>query len=154
MPFVIRPPSFVVPRLVPDQLEKADEAVVVLDLPLLSLLVLGLDPPLPPPVVALATTAEAEAIANPNPFKVPVAVLVIPSLPLPDFVFLVVDLVAMCTEPISESTSLQMTLADSDTGALEVETTEEASASVDHGAGEICFILGPRKDCIRNREAL
>lgn len=27
-------------------------------------------------------------------------------------------------------------------------------ASVDQGAGLICFILGPRNDCMRNREAL
>lgn len=147
----IFPPSFVVPLEVPDQDEKADEAVVVLDFALLSLLMLGLDAPPLPPVAAEATTAEALAIANPSPLRVPVAILLLaPSLPD----LRPVDFVAMWTDPISESISLHMPEADSEAGKLELDTTEDASASVDHGAGLICFIFGPRKDCIRSKEAL
>lgn len=162
------------PRLVPDQLEKADEAVVVRDFALRSLDMLGLEL-LAPPVAAEATTAEAFAIASPSPLSVPVAMLLLPEIPsLPALLLLLlavsllrpVDLVAICTEPISESISLQIPEVDSEIGILELEITEEVSParptlsllvpviSVDHGAGLICFIFGPRKDCIRNSEAL
>lgn len=138
------------PLRVPEQVEKAGDAVIIPDFALLSLLVLGLDVP---PVAAFATTVEADVIARPNPFRVPVAAVAAPSLPF-TLSERATDLVAMWTDPISKSTSLHIALADSERGILEDETTEEASASMDHGAGEICFILGPRKDCIRNKEAL
>lgn len=142
-----------IPLAVDEKCDRADEAVTVRVLEAgRSLLRLGREG---------TEAATVLAIAIPKPFKVPVAAALVLLLLLRG------ALVAIRTEPTSESISAHISLMVSECTKLEIELEVDIVSEVevegkfeisfpsnDQGAGLICFILGPKKDCIRNRDAL